>query len=152
MKRRITLSIALSLIVIFTSLTSSDSRVEAQNQLRIVGDTNVVTLGPGQILRTIIVGDVTGNAMPTFKKIGYTQETCNGGICKLNAAAQNTSDPILLAAGEGALFDVPAEFPAVRVVVLSSSPNVKVNAAIVDAVTGAVISMLSAPNQSSKLD
>jgi hypothetical protein len=140
MKRKIALAITLALSIVLVSLTSSDSRVAAQNQIRVVADTGVLTLGPNQILRTIIVGDVTGNAVPTFKKIGYTQGACGGGgICKLTAAAQNTSDPIILTAGESAFFDVPAEFPAVRAVVLSNSRDVRVNVMIIDAATGEVV-------------
>ena len=142
MKRRITLSIALALSVVLVSLVSSDQAVNAQpGGLRRVADTGIVTLGLNQKLRisSVIVGDVTGNAAITFRKIGYTQETCIGGVCKLTASSQTTSAPITLMSGEGAFFDIfVGDLDAVRGVVLSNNRKVRVKAMIINTTTGEV--------------
>ena len=93
MKRRIILSIALALSIVLVSLMSSDSTVKAQNQIRIVADTSIVTLGPGQVLRIVAgfdPGPLDGKFI-SFRQIEYTQGICNGGVCKHTVASQTTS-------------------------------------------------------------
>jgi hypothetical protein len=141
MKRRILLSIAPALSVILLSLTSSDSRVAAQNQIRIVADTGVVTLGPNQMLRIAVDGKF-GTETETairFGQIEYAQSVCNGGICRLAVASQTTSDPIPLMPGEAVSYDIYEHEMqhAVRGVVLSNGRDVQVNAYIINTVTGA---------------
>ena len=146
MKRRITLSIAITLSIVAISLTSSDMPVSAQNQLRVVGDTGVIKLGPNQVLRVGAVdGDTDGSDFLVFRRVGYTQDACNGAVCKLVVSSQTTSSPISLMPGEAATFQVGPDVQGngVRVVVLSNGRNMRGNASIVDQVTGATVTSWS---------
>ena len=149
MKRRISLSIALALSVGLVLLTNSDSTVKAQNQMRAVADTGVVVLGPNQVLRLGIVNYRETDFNVRFRQIKYTQGVCSDGVCKQTISSQTASAPITLMPGEAASFDIPASFQGgvfvgVRGVVLSNSRNVRVNAMIIDTVTGQVDSVLIA--------
>jgi hypothetical protein len=141
MKRKITLSIALVLSLTLLMLTGSDSRVAAQNQIRVVADTGVITLGPNQILRVTVVGALDLNDLYLFRvnKRSYAQNACSDGICKLAVASQTTTNPITLMPGEAASIDIAGDElqHGVRGVVLSNSRDIRVNAYIINAVTGA---------------
>jgi hypothetical protein len=142
MKRKITLSIALALSVTLLSLTSSDRTAHAQNQIRVIADTGVVTLGPNQILR--ISGDgVDQDDIITlrFRQMTYLQNACSGSICKYSAASQTLSASVTLMPGEAASLTVGPDIQGntVRVAVLSSSRNARVNVMIIDAATGEVV-------------
>ena len=144
MKRRITLSVALALVVISLSLTRSDSTANAQQQGVFKIDTGVVPLGPGQVL------SVTAGALPPtlsvvlrFRQFGYSLNTCIDGICKHSISSQTISNPVGLAPGEAASFtSIPDSVAGVRVVVLSNSRDVRVNALIIDSATGQVDSVI----------
>jgi len=140
MKRGITLSIALVVSVILLSLMSSDSTVNAEPPERHAWDTGIVTPGDGQILRVTVVGALDLNDLYLFRvnQRSYTQNVCNGGVCKLTVASQTVSNPITLMPGEAASMDItPMPGSAgVRAVVVSNRGNVRVTAAIIDAVTG----------------
>ena len=139
MKRKITLSIALVLSLTIILLTSSDSRVEAQNQIKVVADTGVVTLGPNQKLRVSIMFDgFEGGERIAFRSIVYAPGVCSGGICKSAVASQTTSAVITLQPGEAALFDMID--PQGQVKVLSNSQKARVNILIIDSVTGEIVS------------
>ncbi len=142
MKRKITLSIAFVLSIVLVSLMSSDSTVKAQNQIKIIGDTGVITLGPNQKLRVTVLGYGSFGELPRvrFTQTKYAQVACNGGVCKLAAVSQTASDVITLQSGEAALFDMID--PQGQVKILSNSRNVRVNALIIDTVTGDVVSLI----------
>jgi hypothetical protein len=151
MKRKIKLSIALCLSLVLVSLMSSDSTVTAQNQIRLVADTGVVTLCENQTIcesQTLRL-TVTGEAGTTvsFRVIGYTKGACDSaGVCRLVASSQNTTDPITLMPGEAVTVD-RATPKLLRVMVLSNNRNARVNASIIDAATGnttAIIGILIA--------
>ena len=138
MKRRIILSIALVLSFVLVSLMSSDSRVEAQNQVRVVADTGVVTLGPDQILR-ITVSPCSGNdtIAVRFRQMTYMQSVCSDGVCKSTLTAQNNSTPLLLMPNEAASYDLgDTATHQVRGIVSSNRRNLRVTAAIIDTVNG----------------
>lgn len=149
MKRRIILSIALVLsIVLISLLTSSDSTVTAQNQMRAVADTGVVTLGPNQILRvTAAAGDLNGDDMRVrFRRVKYAQVACTGdGVCKQSIVSQTTSAAIMLTTNESAVVDA-ADYVLWRVVVLSNNRNAQVTAAIINASTGETVSHIIIAN------
>src|SRR5262245_1888298 len=107
MKQRIFFLVAIILGVL-VSLTASDSRVEAQNQVRVVGDTGIITLGPNQTLRVAADPDRDTDAADflVFRRISYTQNSCTGGLCKYAASGQTTSAPIQLGPGEAVAFQV----------------------------------------------
>lgn len=141
MKRRITLSIALVLSIVLVSLTSSDRAVNAQNQqMRVVADTGMFSLGANQMLRvTVAPRDVSGNdnIRIRFKRMEYIEQ---GNVYKIGS--QSTSSPITLAPDEAVGFDHIGNFNF-RGVVLSNSPDVRVNVSIIDTVTGATVTSLT---------
>ncbi len=151
MKHRIIVSIALALSVVLISLMSSGSTAKAQQGGRLfVADTGMIKLGPNQVLRVAIFsGDDNFNSVAgggtsirvRFRRIGYT-ETCDGEVCKHTVSSQSTSAPVTIAPGEGASFILPyIEQENVRGMVSSNSPDVRVNALIINRITGDVISV-----------
>lgn len=152
MKRKITLSIltALVLCIVLVSLTSSDSRVEAQNQIRIVADTGMIKLGPNQVLRVIMKDGSNNMTLENyaFRRIEYTQDDCNGGVCRHTISSQSQTAPITLALGEALSFNVGPDVQGngVRAAVLSNSRNVLVTAAIINTLTGQTTSHIIVAN------
>jgi hypothetical protein len=142
MKRKIILSIALTTSIILVSLAVSDRTVSAEPPQRYAWDTGIIPRGPNQILRVTVTAALDLNDLYVFRanKQSYTQEACEGGICRLAVAAQTLSEPIAMTAGEAASIDItpPSNYPAVRAVIVSNRPNLRVNAAIIDALTGEV--------------
>jgi hypothetical protein len=141
MKRRITLSIALTLSVILLSLTSSDSTVKAQNQLKIIAETGLITLGPNQALRlTVNTGAGNDTIKIRFRRQEYTETETTGVIRKLAVTSQEISDPITLAPGEAASYNVN-ELALGRelgcFVYSDGNQNIHVNLHIINVVTGA---------------
>ena len=145
MKRKIILSSALILSLTALLLTGSDSTVKAQNQIKVIADTGMITLGQNQILRVIMKDGSNSVTLENFvvRRIEYSPGACNGGICKHTVASQDVSDPIPLRAGEAVSIDFRrCVFPicgGVRGVILSDSRDVQVNAMIIDTVTGEVV-------------
>lgn len=140
MKRKITLSIALVVSLIVLLLTSFDSRVEAENQMRYVADTGFIKPGPNQELRvSVAVGDVNGDQIHVrFRRLKYIEQ---GNIYKV--ASQTTSPPITLSADEAASVDA-ADLAVWRLMVLSDSKNMRVTVQLIDKTTGQVDSVLIA--------
>ena len=149
MKRRITLSIALVMSVVFTSLMSSDSTAQAQQRQRCTADTGVITLGPNQKLRVVVTG-MGGNDTITvrFRRMQYAQGACNGGVCKLASVTDLIIDPVTLMPGEAASMDITPMPGAsgVRAGVVSNRRNVRATAMIVDTVTGETTSHIIMAN------
>ena len=148
MKRRMTLSLVLTLSVLLT-LMSSDSTARAQQEgRRFSFDTGVFTLNnPDQVLRFSIHwgdGSITP-AVVRFRQMGYIEQ---GNIYKV--ASEVTTAPITLAAGEAAHIDISqGEFNAVRgeVIVGGSSADAaraRVTVQIITRSTGRVDSFLPA--------
>ena len=158
MKRRITLLIMLALCVVYGLQMSSDSTVTAQRPQRYFFDTGIIPLdndGETEIAVTVATGTGDDAVTIAFRRLAYTEIGCSDGVCRQGVSSQSQSAPIVLAPSEAASLSLQGNHigtNGTRVVVLSSSPNVTVNAAIINAVTGDLITMLSAPNQSSKLD
>ncbi len=140
MKFRKTLSIAIVLSIVLVSLMSSDSTAKAQNRIKAVADTGMVTLGPNQVLRLSVVsvdGELGGGIYGIrFRQVSYTQGICNGdGVCKQSVASQSTSDPMTLMPGEAATFDIPNTAFGVRGIVETNRRNVRVLAIVFDTST-----------------
>ena len=144
MRRRIILSMTLALSLGLVSLMKSDSTLA---QRPFMADTGVVALGADQELRVTTVGYIDLNDLYIrVNRQFFTQDVCNGGVCKLVVASQTTSDPIMLTPGEALSVAVDPSDPNViyvRAVVMSNSRNVKVNAEIVDD-AGHVVALLTA--------
>jgi hypothetical protein len=145
MKHRITLSIVLALSMILLTLTSSASKVQAQNNLRFVADSGIVTLGPDQELRvSVAAGDVNGddNIRVRFTQIGYNM--CNASP-KLCEASRATSNALTVMQGEAASFTcIPGSVYGVRGVVRSSRPDARIVFIVFDTSTQRVVSFQSA--------
>lgn len=145
MKRRITLSIALALIVVLLSLMSSDSTANAARTRRFVADTGMITLGPNQSLRVTVTPSEGPEESITFVygQLIYAQGTCDGGVCRHSISSQTTTDPVTLMPGEAASMDI-ARTPSssgVRAEVVSDSPDMVVDVLVIDGTTGGVASI-----------
>jgi hypothetical protein len=147
MKRKITLSLALTLSVVLLSLLSSDSTAQAQQRARFRGDTGIVTLGPNQVLRLTISGEAGASITYTFRRMQYAQGACNNGVCKLASVTDLILDPMTLMPGEAAYIDIPqGGFAAVRGVVQTNRRNVQATATIINTVTGETTSHIIMAN------
>jgi hypothetical protein len=142
MKNRITSSIVLTLSLLL-ALVTLPLTAQAQQKLKPIGDTGEITLGLNQILRlTVAATDLNGDGAAViirFGKATYMPLGCNSeGVCKHSLSTQSLSSPIRLDPGEAASMDITSNLP-VRAIVISSNPNVRLNALIIDATTGNVI-------------
>lgn len=146
MKRRIALSIALVLSVALLSLMTSDSTAQGQTRRRFVFDSGVISPNPNQVLRitvTSFFGQEDFSLQTSFRRMEYTQDACNGAVCRYSVSSTSTFPPVTLAPGEAVSLDIAAAAgdsitKGVRGVVLSSSRNVQVTAQIIDTMTGEV--------------
>lgn len=144
MKRIITLSIALVLGIVLVSLISSDSTANAAPPRIYTADTGVIPLAANKVLRLTIVGLGPGAGPHVrFGRFSYARaDYCGDGLCTLTITSRTTSDPITLMPGDAASFDILVAGTYGRGVVESDSPNVRVNASIIDTVTGQVDAVL----------
>ena len=143
MKHRMTFLVPLILAVL-VSLMASETSVEAQDQIRVVADTGIVSLGPTRKLRLIVFDDTDGAETISFRRIEYTEGVCNGGVCKYSVSSQSQTSPFVIGQGEAFQLDIEGELAGhFRVVVFSNRSTVKVNAMIVDSATGEVLSIIS---------
>lgn len=150
MKRRIVFSttpvVSVLLALVFLIGEARQTSGQVWQGVLTVKDTGTVTVGPNQLLRiTVINGanksDNDKGIRVGFRRLEYTQGPCSGGVCVHTVASQNATDPLTLAPGEAASFDIPNTAFGVRGIVLSSSQNVRVTALIIDTATGSVSSM-----------
>lgn len=135
MKRKITLTGLIALTIGIVFITSN----HAQNQVRVVADTGIISIGPNQILR--ISGDGVDQDDPItfrFRRVGYQATTEAPGIMKYSIVSSTITNPIVVDGGEGVALVQGNQIgtDAVRIIVMSNRPNVRVNAALVDAATG----------------
>ena len=155
MKRRIALSIALTLSFVLVSVGSSDSTAQAQpGTKRVVADTGILSLGPNQVLRLTLTGDfnVDGNvdaaAYVLFRRMEYGQETCSSDeVCKLVVTSQTTTNPIRLRPGEAIYSNnMGGGLLGFRIVALSNRLGVRATATIINTITGETTSHIIIAN------
>ena len=150
MKRRIALSIALSLSVVLVLLASFASTAQAQQGRRRVADTDIVSLGPNQVLRLTATedGDSDGADFLLFRRMEYGQESCSSdGVCKLVVTSQTTTNPIRLRPGEAVhTSSSGGGFPGIRLVAFSNRRSVRVTATIINSITGETTSHIIVAN------
>jgi hypothetical protein len=154
MKRRITLSIALTVSVVLVSLASSDSTAQAQLEGRRVADTGIVSLGPNEELRLTLMADFNADGKVDaadyvlFRRMEYGQETCGSdGVCKLVVTSQTTTNPIRLRPGEAIhTSSSGGGLPGVRIVALSNHRSVRATATIINTITGETTSHIIVAN------
>jgi hypothetical protein len=149
MKRRIILSIALTLSIISVLLMNSDSSVGAQNQTRYAAGTGIITPGANQNLSLTINGGSGDDAIAIrFRRTRYVKTDCAGGVCRYIVESQTTSDPMILMPDEAGRSIVIGNQigpdAAVSIEVLSSSRNARATMQLTDALTGQVQSVLIA--------
>lgn len=136
MKGILTFCVAIVCCVLALSTTAT-----AQNGIKPIVDSGMITLGPKEVLRlTVVGGNNNDNVRVRFRLIDYTAGMCNGPECKHVILSQTTSAPIRLDAGEAASSSFPTtvageEVRYVRAVVLSDNPNVKVQGIVFDTST-----------------
>ena len=148
MKRRIALSIALVLSVVSLALISSDSTAKAQPGRTFVADTGVITLGPNQILRITVANELE-QATVRFRGLAYLDGSCVGGVCKHIISSQSVTDPLTLAPGEAASYNLgDTTTHEVRGVVATNRQSAKVLFQIINTTTGEVVVCESAEGRS----
>ena len=145
MNHRIALAMALTLgALLWLTHFASTTQGQQSPQARIpVADTGIVTLSSNQMLRLTVTGDWNGDGdvSPTtlfFRRLEYAQTGHQDGVSKTAVVSNSTSDPITLAPGEDASFDIPNTAFGVRGMVLSNRPEARVTALIINRTTGEV--------------
>jgi hypothetical protein len=148
MKHRNIFSIALILGTLLWPISFASTVQGQQGGRRLIADSGVVRLGPGQILRITINGQAGNDTLNVRFRRTYYMGTTNGGIWKTsNVVAQDTSAPITLASNEAASTDISQSgFDAVRGEVIirgytgATNVNNGVLFQIINASTGEVVS------------
>lgn len=147
MKRKITISTVLVLSIALLSLMASDPTATAAPPQRYAFDTGYLTPGANQFVRiTVALGD-TGTHEVRFRSIQASPGSCSGGICSHFVASQSVSEPFSLSGGDGLSMDLYSANPGqgVRGIVLTNSRTMRVNATIMNTITGeagAVVTLL----------
>jgi hypothetical protein len=147
MKHRKIFSIALVLNALLWPVLASTAQGQ-QGGKRLIADSGVIRLGPGQILRITINGQAGNDTLNVRFRRMYYVGSANGGVWKTSSVvAQDTSDPITLAANEAASTDLSqGGFDAVRGEVIirgytgATNVNNGVLFQIINASTGEVVS------------
>ena len=143
MKRQIIFSNVLTLALLI-SLVSLPTTARGQRPQRFKADTGFVSLSQGQVLRVSVSVDPTVDtpARVRFGWMKYIAAGCNNdGVCRHSVASQDATAPATLSAGEAASFDVQGTGAGARVIVFSSSRDVRVTAQIINP-NGEVVSFL----------
>ncbi len=141
MKRKIILSIALTLSAITLGLLKSDSTVNAEPPQRFVFDTGIISLGNNQILRVTSVDGELGGGLygEVVRRFEYQQTGCEAGICKQTIASQTITPPMTVAPNEAVSIDTQNGGMR-RIVILSNKRTLKVTAIVFDTSTQRVVS------------
>jgi hypothetical protein len=139
MTRKSILTLVLALLPLLVFAPAARGQ---QQRPKVAFETGVVTLGPNQVLRVTVNGQGGNDALALgFRRMGYSQGACGGGVCRLSLDDGGQLTTLTLAPGEAASFDIPNAAFGVRGVVLTGNPNVRVTAQIIDTATGDVIAI-----------
>jgi len=142
---RVSIVLALSL---FISMLSFPLKAQGQTRpRRFRGDTGVITLGLGQVLRiTVNGGDGNDTFRVRFAWMKYMPAGCNTeGVCRHTIQSHGATDPVNIGAGEAASFDVQGISSAGTVRVENFADGnldgvVNADAMIINSATGEVVS------------
>src|SRR5688500_3429141 len=152
MKRRIILLLALVSVLLLSLMSSHSTPNARQRPQRFRADLGLIIPGPHQILRITVAAGSGDDRITSvrFRRMEYMPATCDSaGVCKHVLSSQTITDPIMLAPGEAALFDITDgtsnTILRVRGVVESNRPNVTVTAQIISP-TGEVTSHIIMAN------
>ena len=141
MKRQSTLSIAMALSLLLSIVSFPLPAQAQQTPKRFRGDTGVITLGVGQVLRITIAseGFESNNFAVRFAWMKYMPAGCNTeGVCRHTIQSEGATAPVNVGAGEAASFEMQGTGSGVRVVVRASFGDVTGDATISGA-DGAVV-------------
>jgi len=144
-KTRWSLLITISLLA---SVVSLPLPAQAQQGQKFRGDTGIVTVGMGQVLRITVNGQSGNDTFRVrFAWTKYLQSSCNAdGVCRHIVQSQGTTAPVNLGANEGASYDVQGFGGGVRVGVFISGGDVDTDALIINTATGEVVSQIIVAN------
>ena len=134
MKHRVTFSIMLTLVLLI-SVVSLPLTARGQQPPRFRADTGFITLGQGQVLRVSISVDPTVDTPPRvrFGWTKYMAAGCNNdGVCRHSVASQGATAPVTLNAEDSVSFDLQGTGTGARIVVFSSSRDVRVTAQLIN--------------------
>src|SRR2546429_9805779 len=136
MKRR-TMSLLLSLSLL-VSLICLPLSAQGQPGRRLRGDTGVITLGMGQVLRITVNGrDGNDTFRVRFAWMKYMPSGCNtDGVCRHTVQSQGVTAPVNIGANEAASYDVQGTGGGVRVSVFVAAGDVNGDAQIINTATG----------------
>jgi hypothetical protein len=138
---RATTSITVGLSLLIT-LISFPRPAVGQHAHRLRGDTGVVTLGVGQVLRITVNGqDGNDTFRVRFAWTKYAAAGCNtDGVCRHVVQTQGATAPVNVGANEAASFDVQGTGGNVRVSVFVAAGDVNGDFQIINTATGEVTS------------
>src|SRR5712691_2247740 len=116
MKRRITTSLLLSLSLL-VSLLSFPLHVKGQQGHRFRGDTGVIPLGMGQVLRITVNGrDGNDTFRVRFAWMKYMPSGCNtDGVCRHAIQSEGATAPVNVGVNQAASYEVQGTGDSVRV-------------------------------------
>jgi hypothetical protein len=143
MKRQSILTIAMAL-GLFMSFVSFPLTAQAQQPpKRFRGDTGVITLGMGQVLRITIASEgFEDNILAVrFAWMKYMPAGCNNdGVCRHTIQSEGVTAPVNIPGHEAASFDVQGTGNGVRVEVRANTAHVIADESIINTASGEVTS------------
>ena len=151
MRLKITLTIALTVVLISTAAVCFESTAKGQQERhRFRDDTGFVTLGANQVLRVTFGWDLNNDGIyaGSVGQLNYVQGNCQGAVCKHASANPNPVGSVQLMPGEAASIDLSAIPGAsgVRAIMLGNRRNVSATAAIINTLTGETVSHIIMAN------
>ena len=141
MKRRTATSLLLSTSLL-VCLLGLPLPAQGQQGRRLRGDTGVITLGVGQVLRLTVNGRDGNDAFRVrFAWMKYMPAGCNtDGVCRHTIQSQGVTAPVNFGANQAASYDVQGTGDGVRVSVFVAAGDVNGDAQIINTATGEVTS------------
>ena len=141
MKRRTATSLLLSTSLL-VCLLGPPLPAQGQQGRRLRGDTGVITLGVGQVLRLTVNGRDGNDAFRVrFAWMKYMPAGCNtDGVCRHTIQSQGVTAPVNFGANQAASYDVQGTGDGVRVSVFVAAGDVNGDAQIINTATGEVTS------------
>ncbi len=141
MKRRITTSLLLSLSLL-VSLLSFPLHVKGQQGHRFRGDTGVIPLAVGQVLRITVNGQSGTDAFrASFAWMKYMPAGCNNdGVCRHVIQSEGATAPVNVGPNQAASFEVQGTGGGVRIEVRVATGDVTADECIINSATGEVTS------------
>lgn len=116
MKRKMTLSLMLTLSMLFSLVSFAATAQGQQGGRRLIADTGVIRLGSGQILRITINGQSGNDTLDVSFRRTYYVGSANGGVWRAMIASQDTTAPVTVSADEAVSVDMTnAGFDGVRI-------------------------------------